>query len=188
MTTLLISNSLYQRTWLKEILVVIGASIIIGLFGAISLPLPFTPVPISTQCQAILLLSVILGSKRAFFAVLAFLTEAAMGLPVCSAGKGGILHLLGPTGGYLLGYLVAAYITGYLSEKFFKRTPTHTFYSIATGNVIVYLIALPWLSSFCGWKSAIQLGMLPFLIGDFLKLVFAIKILKKLSYFSAIEK
>lgn len=180
MTTLHIAHPLEQRSWFKELLIIFGASVIICLFGAISIPLPFTPVPIGTQCHAILLLSVILGSKRAALAVMAFLAEAAMGLPVCSAGKGGILHLLGPTGGYLFGYVIAAYATGYFSERMFKRTPTHIFYAMSIGNVLVYATALPWLSLFCGWKYALQLGMLPFLIGDFLKLIFAVKILKNL--------
>ncbi len=173
-----------DRSWIKEIAVVLGASIIIALFAPISIPLPFTPVPIGTQCQVILLLSCFLGSKRAALAVMTYLFQGAMGLPVFAGGAAGILTLVGPRGGYLLGYLIAAFITGFLMERAIKRTPSKAFAAMGLGNLIVYLFGLPWLAHYVGWQGALVLGMFPFLIGDLLKLVLATRFLKSLRYFT----
>ena len=166
-----------MRTWFKELFIVVGASIIIALFAPISIPLPFTPVPITTQVHVVFFFAALLGAKRGALAVICFLIQGAMGLPVFAEGKSGILHLLGPRGGYLFSYIAAAYVIGFLSEKVFKRTSVNAFFAMGIGNLVVYMIALPWLSLYCGWKMAFQLGMLPFLAGDFLKLVIAGKML-----------
>jgi biotin transport system substrate-specific component len=177
-------NHIEQRSWLKEILIILGASVIMALSGPVSIRLPFTPVPIVTQNHVILLLAVLLGSKRGALAVMAYLLQGAIGLPVFAGGKCGFWHLLGPTGGYLFSYVFAAYGTGYLMEKVFKRTPVQAFFAMGIGSLIIYLIGVPWLSLYCGWGKAFQLGMLPFLVGDLLKLVIAGQILKHVKYFN----
>jgi biotin transport system substrate-specific component len=171
-----------DRSWLKEATVILGASIIIALFAPISFRLPFTPVPVGTQAHVILLLSCLLGSKRAVMAVMTFLFQGAVGLPVFAGGTGGILILAGTTGGYLVGYLVAAFVTGFLMERTIHRTPSKAFLAMGLGNLTVYLFGLPWLSRFVGWESAFLLGMAPFLIADWLKLVVATRFLKDLRY------
>jgi biotin transport system substrate-specific component len=180
----LVYEALEGRTWLKEAFVVGGASIIIALFALISIRLPFSPVPIAIQAHVILLLSCLLGSKRASLAVLTYLFQGAIGLPVFACGKFGLLHLAGPTGGYLLGYVAAAFVTGYLMERMRSRTPTKVLGAMALGNLIVFLFGVPRLSCFIGWQSAFLLGMLPFLVLDTLKLVLATKVLKSLRFFS----
>jgi len=172
------------RSWLKEAGVIVGASIIIALFAPISIRLPFTPVPIATQAQVILLLSCLLGSRRAALAVLTYLFQGAIGLPVFAGGAAGIMVLAGPTGGYLLGYLAAAFVTGYLTERAKEHTPSKAFARMAAGNLVIYLFGIPWLARFLGWQGAIALGMLPFLIGDMIKLVVATRSLKGLRFFS----
>jgi biotin transport system substrate-specific component len=178
----LIDETAEDRSWLKEAMVILGASVIIALFAPISLRLPFTPVPIGTQAHVILFLSCLLGSKRAALAVLTFLFQGAIGLPVFAGGAGGILHLVGPTGGYLAGYVLAAFVTGFLMERMSHRTPSKAFLAMGLGNLILYLFGLPWLSRYVGWQSAFLLGMAPFLIGDWLKLVVATRLLKDLRY------
>jgi biotin transport system substrate-specific component len=177
-----LQNSLLEQpvnhSWAREVLIVLMASLIISLSGPIAISLPFTLVPIGLQAHVILFLSLFLGGKRAALAVFAFLMEAAMGLPVCALGKGGIPVLIGPTGGYLFGYLAAAFATGFLMEKVFKRTATHAVYAMGIGNLIIYLFGLPWLAQYCGWHLVWKLGLFPFLIGDFLKLVVAGKLVK----------
>src|ERR1700674_1128563 len=91
-------------SFLSSATLVILSSILIGLFAKVSIPLPFTPVPLATQSGVVLILAVLLGSKRAFAAVLLFLMQGAAGLPVFIKGAG-IAYLIGPTGGYLIGYL-----------------------------------------------------------------------------------
>ena len=132
--TYVIGATVDSRSWLKDIAVVIGASIIIALFAPLAIPLPFTPVPISTQCHVVLLISYFLGAKRASLAVLVFLCQGAMGLPVFANGASGILNIVGPRGGYLLGWLVAAFVTGLLMERVSNRTPTKAFAAMGLGN------------------------------------------------------
>jgi biotin transport system substrate-specific component len=180
----LISETAGDRSWFKQAAVILGASMIIALCAPVSIRLPFTPVPIAIQAHVILLISCLLGSKRAAMTVLTFLFQGAIGLPVFAGGTGGVHILAGPTGGYLLGYLAAAFITGYLMEHMAHRTSSKAFAAMGLGNLVVYIFGIPWLSRYTGWASAFVLGMLPFLIGDLLKLVAATKFLKRLRYFN----
>jgi len=167
-----------DRSWLKEVAVVLGASIIIALFAPIRLP--FVPVPLAVQAHVILLFSCLLGSKRATMAVLAFLFQGAVGLPVFASGKIGLLAFAGPTGGFLVGYVFAAFCTGYLMERKKNRTPAKAMLAMGLGNLILYLFGIPWLAQLIGWQSAFVLGMAPFLLPDLLKLIIAERILKGL--------
>ena len=186
MTTSSISLSSYKAlesaSWMKQALTVFGASVLISLCAYISLPLPFTPVPLTVQCHVILLLAAMLGSKRGVLATLAFLVQGTIGLPVFAGGKGGLLCLAGPTGGYLLGYVVAAYLTGYLVENMKQKTAVKAFFAMAAGNALIYLFGVAGLSTFIGWSSAFILGVLPFIIGDFLKALIATRIMKTLRF------
>jgi biotin transport system substrate-specific component len=181
----LIDETAENRSWFKQAMVILGASMIIALFAPVSIRLPFTPVPIAVQAHVILFISCLLGSKRAAMAVLTFLFQGAIGFPVFAGGTAGIHILSGPTGGYLLGYLVAAFITGYLMERIMHRTPFKVFAAMGLGNLVVYLFGIPWLSRYIGWELAFILGMLPFLIADLLKLIVATKFLKGLRYLNA---
>jgi biotin transport system substrate-specific component len=181
--TYVVQETAESRSWFKEIAVILGASIIIALFAPISIPLPFTPVPIATQMSVILLLSCLLGSKRAALAVMAYLAQGASGLPVFAGGKAGIFVLAGPTGGYLLGYVVAAFVTGFLIERTVQRTQWKSLAAMGIGNLIVYFFGIAWLSRYTGWQNAVVLGMLPFLIGDALKLIVAVRLLNRWRFF-----
>lgn len=163
---------------LVDILVVSVASLLIGVTGHLAIPLPFTPVPFAFQAQVILFLSVCLGSQRAMAAVALFLLQGAIGLPVFSPGAIGMVKLIGPTGGYLFGYLAAAFVTGWLSERVKEKTTLSLFSSMVAGNLVIFLFGVSWLSQFLGWKEAFMYGLLPFIVGDFLKVVLATKILK----------
>lgn len=180
----LINETAENRSWLKDVAVILCASFIIALFGPVSIPLPFTPVPIGMQAHVILLLSCLLGSKRASLAVMAFLVQGAMGLPVFAGGAAGIARLAGPSGGYLVGYLAAAFVTGFMIERLRSRTPSKAFAAMAVGNLVIFLFGLPWLSLYVGWHNAFALGMLPFLIGDALKLIVATRSLGGLRFFN----
>jgi biotin transport system substrate-specific component len=170
------------RSWLKEIAIVLTASVIIALCKPIAIHLPFSPVPIAVQAHVILLLSCFLGSKRAALTVLAFLCQGAWGLPVFASGRIGLLAFMGPTGGFLVGYLFAAFCTGYFMERVKDRTPLMALLAMGLGNLVVYLFGIPWLAVHIGWQSSFVLGMLPFLLPDLLKLIVAERILKGLRY------
>lgn len=175
-TYLVKGTTLEEGSWLKEALVILGASIVIALFAPISIPLPFTPVPLATQSHVVLLLAALLGSRRGALAVLAYLFQGAVGLPVFSGGAGGILALVGPRGGYLLGYLVAAFITGYLMERMSERRCIKPFVAMGIGNLVIFLFGVLRLAQFIGWQGSFLLGMAPFVVGDLFKLIASSKL------------
>ncbi len=180
----LINETADERSWLKEAAVVLGASIIIALFAPVSIRLPFSPIAIAVQAHVVLLLSCLLGSKRASLAVMTYLFQGAIGLPVFACGGAGIAYLAGPSGGYLLGYLAAAFVTGFMMERMRNRTPSKAFAAMGLGNLIVYLFGLPWLARYIGWQNAVVFGMLPYLFLDLVKLFVATRSLKGLRFFN----
>ena len=168
-------------SWMRSLLLVIGGSFLIALFARISIPLPFSPVPIALQGHICLLLGALLGSRKGSLAVLAYIAQGAMGLPVFALGKAGIAVLLGPTGGYLMGYLAATWVTGYLIERSVSKSLRGAMVAMTLGNLVIYLCGLSQLALFVGVQRVFFLGMLPFLIGDGLKLILAYQALKLFS-------
>ena len=102
----------------RQVALVVGASLVVALCAKITIPLmPLTPVPLTVQNLGVLLVGLLLGSRRGFAALALYLAEGAAGLPVFSPGPGGILQLLGPTGGFLLAYPFVAFLAGYVFER-----------------------------------------------------------------------
>ncbi len=102
----------------RQVALVVGASLVVALCAHITIPLmPLTPVPLTVQNLGVLLVGLLLGSRRGFAALVLYLAEGAVGLPVFSPGPGGILQLLGPTGGFLLAYPFVAFLAGYIVER-----------------------------------------------------------------------
>jgi biotin transport system substrate-specific component len=161
------------RNFFHEAIKIWGASILIALGAQISIPLPFNPVPITFGLQTLILLSAMLGSKRSFAMILTYLAQGIIGLPVFSKGGSGIAWLLGPTGGYLVGYIFVAVIVGWLMEKLQSREGIKVFSVMLFGNALAFLFGVPFLSRFIGWEKAIQCGLVPFIGVDFFKLIFA---------------
>jgi biotin transport system substrate-specific component len=127
---------------------IMGASWIVAISSQITIILPFSPVPITGQTLAVLLAGLILGKKLGTASIAAYLAQGAAGLPFFAGGKSGLATLLGPTGGYLFGFLAAAYIVGMLSELRFKRSLFQAFSAIVIGNMIIYVFGLVWLARF----------------------------------------
>ncbi|HZR39274.1 MAG TPA: biotin transporter BioY [Ktedonobacteraceae bacterium] len=168
---------------LRDLLLVIGFSVFLALCSQVSFHIPFTPVPITLQTLGVLLTGAALGSRRGALAMLAYLAEGAAGLPVFASGTGGIVHLLGYTGGYLWSYPIAAFVTGFLCERRLDRHFLTSVLAMLPGSLIIYALGVPWLA-IVGIPTAqgimhppiltaIALGMLPFIPGDLLKLVIA---------------
>jgi biotin transport system substrate-specific component len=102
----------------RQVALVVGASLVVALCARIWIPLmPLTPVPLTVQNLGVLLVGLLLGSRRGFAAMALYLAEGAVGLPVFSPGPGGIAQLLGPTGGFLLAYPFVAFLAGYIFER-----------------------------------------------------------------------
>ena len=137
---------------------------------------PFYPVPMTLQTLVVLLIGVAFGWRMGSATVLAYLAQGALGFPVFAGTpeKGlGLLYMAGPTGGYLLGFALAAATTGWLAERGLDRSALGTAFAMVAGNVVIYVCGLVWLSSFVGMEKAVAFGMLPFLFGDLMKIALA---------------
>lgn len=167
-----------ERTWLRNLLLIVGGSFLIALFAQISIRLPFSPIPIALHGHVCLVLGVLFGSRIAALSVLTYLLQGALGLPVFALGKAGFPILLGPTGGYLIGFALAAWVTGYLFERSISKNIRQAMLAMIVGNLLIYLCGLSQLSLFVGIERVFFMGMLPFLIGDTLKLCLAHRVLK----------
>ena len=158
-----------KTAWIYDAALVAGFSLVIALGAQVAIPLPFTHVPVTLQTLAVLLAGCLLGSGRGALAVVAYLGEGFAGLPVFSGGTAGISHLVGPTGGYLLGFVAAAFVVGVFAQRGAARSPLGTLVMLVIGNVVLYVPGVIWLGVYTGMDRAISLGFLPFVVGDLLK-------------------
>lgn len=166
-------EALRQIPAAREVALVLGGVLLIALSAQLQLVLPFSPVPISGQTFAVLLLAALYGSRRGLTTVVTYLTFGAVGLPVFAGGGLGVAKLLGPTGGYLVGFAAAAYVVGKLSERGWDRKPWTTAAGMIIGNGIIYAAGIVWLSKFVGWQAVLGAGFYPFLVGDAFKIALA---------------
>jgi biotin transport system substrate-specific component len=156
---------------------ILAGTLFIALSARVAIPLPFSPVPITGQTLAVLLMAVLLGSHRASLCAVTYLAEGAVGYPVFAKGAAGVSHLLGPSGGYLFGFVAASYVVGLLAERGWVRRYSTAFAAMLAGNAIIYLFGLPWLAVFVGAERALALGLVPFIPGDVAKLLVATALL-----------
>lgn len=165
--------------WARHIvLAAIGVAL---LTLSAKIKIPFYPVPVTMQTFVVLALGIVYGAKLGASTVLFYLVVGGFGFPVFAATpeKGiGLVYMLGPTGGYLLGFVIAAATAGYLAEKGWDRKPTLTFAAMLIGNIIIYIPGLIWLANVVGWdKPIFAWGLYPFLIGDLAKTVLAMLVI-----------
>jgi biotin transport system substrate-specific component len=159
---------------LRWVLLAIVGSIFIALCSQIFVPLE--PVPITMQTFAVLLIGAAYGWRLGAATVALYLLEGAVGLPVFAEMKAGYPILLGPTGGYLVGFVLAAGLVGWLAERRWDRNVILTGAAMVLGNLVIYALGLIWLWKFVG-DQVFALGLIPFLIGDGLKIALAMALL-----------
>jgi len=160
-----------QGTIVGNGLLVLAGSLLIAILAQIAVPIG--PVPISGQTLGVLLVAAVMGPKRGAGAVALYVAEGAAGLPVFAGGRAGIAVLIGPTGGYLIGFLAAAVVVGALCRAGMDRRPMTTYVTMIAGSAVIYLFGVLWLAQFTGWSSVLQFGVIPFLFGDALKAAIA---------------
>lgn len=165
-----------ERPFATDVALVLGWSLLIGLCAKISVPLPFTPIPIQTQSILVFLGAALFGSKRATLATIAFVAQGAAGLPVFAGGAAGLAVLMGPRGGYLIGYIVAAFLIGSILER--RRSLKEAALAMCMGNAALFLCGATYLATFIGWQKAFLLGVVPFILGDLLKIGVILKLLQ----------
>lgn len=178
MTTLAptLSNRYFPRIteWVRNLFLVILGSLLLAALAQVKIILPFTPVPVTGQTFGVLLIGAALGSKRGAASILLYITEGLMGLPFFAGGGSGLGILSGATAGYLVGFIGAAYAVGWLAEQGLERSVRTSIIPFIVGTVIIYTCGVLWLSVMFGSLSkAITLGLVPFLIGDGIKLIAA---------------
>jgi biotin transport system substrate-specific component len=137
--------------------------------------IPIGPVPIVLSGLFVLLSGLLLGSRWGLISMGLYLFIGAIGIPVFAGGKGGVAHFFGPTGGYLFGYCLCAWITGLISEQS-RESPVLQIIAVLLGSLAIYAVGIPWLKWTMNlqWSRAFLVGMVPFLIGDGVKAAAAI--------------
>ncbi len=150
-------------------LLVVGASLVTMVAAQVAIPLPWTPVPITGQTFAVLLVGATLGARRGALAMLLYLAEGAAGLPVFAGLSGGVTTLFGPTGGYLLAFPLAAFVTGALAERGWDRRFVTMLAAMLLGGATIFALGLAVLSRFVPGDQLVWAGLLPFVPGDLLK-------------------
>lgn len=178
MTTL--APALYLRTfpriasWLRDLTLILLGTLIVAIFAQVKIPLPFTPIPLTGQTFAVLLVAAALGSTRGAASMVLYIALGAFGLPFFAGGASGITYLTGATLGYLIGFVLAAYVVGLLAERGLERNIRTSIIPFLVGTVIIYTCGLIWLTILLGsFNKAVAAGLTPFLMGDFIKLIAA---------------
>ncbi len=160
--------------WAKQAALVVGASLFVALCARVTVPLPFTPVPLTLQNFGVLLVGLVLGPRRAFGALVLYLAEGAAGLPVFNpAGPGGVAQLFGPTGGYLMAYPLVAGLAGLMMERGQKTFVRATVAGLAA-EVLLFAVGLSWLAIWAGsFKKAFMYGLYWFVFAEVIKVLMA---------------
>ena len=177
MTTLAptLSTRYFPRTaaWLRDLLLITLSALFVAALAQVKIPLPFTPVPLTGQTFAVLLVGAVLGSKRGTASLALYTLMGAVGLPFFAGGASGLAYMSGLTLGYLVGFIVAAYVIGLLAERGLERSVRTSLVPFLIGTLVIYLFGAGWLAILFGPDQALTLGILPFLLGDAIKLVLA---------------
>ena len=170
-----VRDGFYEEGWVEDLCYGLGLSFLLGCCSFLSFFLPFTPIPVTIQVQVVLIVSALLGPNKGFWMVFFYLLQGIMGFGVF-AGGGALMTLLGPRGGYLIGYLASSYVVGSLYQRAVVKNRWALFKSMTIGNCVVYLFGFVWLSLFLGCRQAFVLGVVPFILLDLFKIFFFVMV------------
>ena len=165
---------LWPQASLSPVLRMVALAVLGAVLLTVSakVQIPFYPVPMTMQPLVVVLLGAAYGSRLGAATVLLYLAQGAAGLPVFAGTpeKGlGLAYMAGPTGGYLAGFVLAAFLVGRLAERGWNRAPVTAFAAMAAGLAAIYLPGVAWLATLIGADKALAFGLYPFLWGDLLK-------------------
>lgn len=170
MTTLVaLSVRLDARALARDASLVAGGVLLLALGAHITIPL--NPVPITGQTFAVLLVAAALGWRRGYTSVILYIVLGTAGLPIFAAVSSAVTY------GYLAGFALAALVVGWLAERGWDRAVVTSLGAMLLGEVAIYACGLPWLARFTGWHAAFTFGLMPFLVGDSVKLALAAALL-----------
>lgn len=162
--------------WVRNVVLVVGAAAFVAVCAQIAIPLPFTPVPLTLQTFAVVLSAGVLGSWRGAAAMLLYAVVGSLGAPIFFLGSSGFG---GVTFGYVIGFIIGAFIVGKIAEHGATRTFWRAVGLMVLGNAIIYVFGTTWLAVSLQWDpaTAIAKGVLPFLVGDAIKILIAAGVL-----------
>jgi len=165
------------ETKFLDLIQILCCSLLIALSAQIAIPLPFTPVPLTLQTLAVLVIGIKLGPTKGALAVLAYLLEVGVGLPFLPAAVANPAVLIGIKAGYYVGFIVQAFFVGFIASQSAKSS------TLFVGGIIACVLQLSlgtsWLANFVGWQNAFMMGLLPFIPGEILKVYTAVYFSKK---------
>ena len=186
----ILSNSIKIKTkekeFLKSIFLVLSGVIFLSIMSQLIIPLYFTPVPISLGSFGVMLIALLYGRKLGTATVLSYVAAGSLGAPIFAGFKAG--SLFSPTGGYILGYIAAALILGFLFDKGIAKSYVKTFLSLLLVSVIIFVLGALVLMLFVPIKNVFMAGVLPFIPGDMLKAVAATLLFPRLWKFIKTNK
>lgn len=172
-----ISVGLRNSSWTTQLGLVVAGTAFLAASARIAVPLPFTPVPITGQTLAVLLIGALFGSRLGLATVLGYMAEGLAGLPVFARGLGGPGVLFGPTGGYICGFALAAFVIGWLLERNTQAAVPVAVGIFLLGDGVLFAVGTLWLAHFIGYGRAWLGGVLPFLPGEIVKVALATGVL-----------
>ncbi len=168
--------AVFPRTGLvADALLVLAGALFVAAAAQVAVPLPFTPVPITGQTFAVLLVGGTLGARLGVLSLVLYWLLGIAGAPFYAEGASGWKTFTGPTGGYLVGFVLAAAVTGLLAERRWDRHFSSSVTAMLTGSVLIYACGLPWLAAEidAGLEGTLEAGLYPFVVGDLVKLYLA---------------
>ena len=154
-----------------EIFQILSFALLIGFSAQMKIQLPFTPIPITLQTFFVILSGAYLGWNKGVFSNLLYICAGLSGLPIFSGFGSGIIHLFGPTGGYIFGFVFAAGIAGILKNKGWTKNFNMSLLLMIFSTIVIYLIGILWLGFYVDFENVIKMGIIPFLPGDTLKII-----------------
>jgi biotin transport system substrate-specific component len=170
------SGAIWQQTgWTARLALVLAGSLALALSAKIQVP--FWPVPMTMQSAVVLLLGAGRGMRIGTLAVVAYLLEGFAGLPVFAGAVAGPAYMAGPTGGYLLGFVLAAALAGWLTDRGWTRSFGRLTATMVLSHAVLFVPGVLWLAVLFGWEKAIAGGLLPFVAGTVFKTALCIAIL-----------
>ena len=165
MNTSLLSDRLWPTTgFARNAILAVAGSLIVAAAAQVNVPM--VPVPMTLQTLAVLMVGAAYGARLGAATLALYALEGALGLPVFAEFKSGFMLA---SFGYVLGFIAAAYVVGFLAERGWDRSPIRMFAAMLLGAAVLYVPGLIWLSAWIGAEKAIQFGLMPFVLGDVVK-------------------
>lgn len=167
-----------ENTFFKQsLLILLGVTL---LAFASQLSIPLLPVPLTFQSATVILIGMAYGARNGAYVIATYLLAGALGLPVFADFSGGMTYFYGPTAGYLIGFLPAAFLSGYLAQHGWGKHVLTSFLAACLGTGIIFLLGVTLLAQSLGWHQAIAFGLLPFLLSEPIKLAAVAYLIPKL--------